>query len=262
MEVVLLHQVARAAVQREARALREGAGQAVHVEVVARHGDVVVAGNGYSRSVVAELRLVNQHIVGVARGAGGDGRQKAAELAVRGLVHGALADGRRFHQHGVAQGGHAESRVYGLDGVALVEGHGGGGVGEGAAFEGDAFHVPEGDMGVEGGVVGGEEVVVIHGEGAVGEAAEVVADGGAADDIRIGEELHGLAVVVERAVGALDDAAGGVPVVAWRARADAAQCVLYHGPVAQNHSALVGFCLVQIAVALHEDALPHFARAG
>ena len=107
-------------------------------------------------------------------------------------------------------------------------------------------------------------VAGIQCEGAAGEAAHVgleLARGRFV--VRVGSHIHGPGTVVEGAVLGGDDAAGGgVVCIIGRTCADAAQRVLDEGPVAQHHGALVGGGLVQIAVALHEDALPHLARAG
>ena len=104
---------------------------------------------------------------------------------------------------------------------------------------------------------------MVAGKRAVGESAEVVADGGAADGVGVGEECNRLRAVSERGVAGMHDAAGGgIARVAGCARADTAQRVLYHGPVLEHHLALVGFGLVQVAVPLHVNALPHLARAG
>ena len=138
----------------------------------------------------------------------------------------------------------------------------GGEVLEGAALEGDALHVPQGDMVEELKALGEEEVGVIEGEGAVLEPALVVADVAGGEGVGVGEELHGPAVVFKSAAGALDDAAAGEPLVPFEAGLDGAVGVLDGGVVAQDDGALVGGVLVLGAVANDLNALPHLAGTG
>ena len=69
-------------------------------------------------------------------------------------------------------------------------------------------------------------------------------------------------VVAQSAAGALDDAAGGEPLVPREAGLYGAVGVLDGGPVAEDDSALVGGVLVLGAVANDLNTLPHLPGAG
>ena len=137
-----------------------------------------------------------------------------------------------------------------------------GGVLEGAALEGYALHVPQGDVVEKLHALGEEEVGAVQSEGAVLEPALVVADVAGGEGVGVGDELHGSAVVFKGGAGALDDAAGGEPLVAREAGLDGAVGVLDNGLVTQDDGALVGGGLVLGAVTHHLDALPHLPCAG
>ena len=114
----------------------------------------------------------------------------------------------------------------------------------------------------ERGAIGSEEVVVVHGEGAAGEAGGVVGDV-AAVVVLILKELGRTAVVAEGGVGGLDDAAGMfVHSVGVRAAGADGVAGVLHCRVVQDDAPLPLCVLGQAAVALHDDALPHLALAG
>ena len=111
-------------------------------------------------------------------------------------------------------------------------------------------------------VVGGEQIVVVHGEHSVSEIALVVRQGAACRCVHVGEEFHGPPVVdEERAVG-LDDTSCGMPVVIPKPCADAAVRVLDDRAVLQLHRSLPLRKLTFRAVAHYLDSLPHLVGAG
>ena len=120
------------------------------------------------------------------------------------------------------------------------------------------MHLIHRDVGAEMGIVPGEQVVVVDGEGASGEVADIVGNDVAGGVVFICEELDAAAVVSEKGVGGLHDAAGLVPEGGGcrPAGADGIAGVL-DGGVGEDDSALLGGILPRVDIPLHDDALPH-----
>ena len=111
--------------------------------------------------------------------------------------------------------------------------------------------------------VGGEEVAVVHREGAAGERGVVVCNTPRRRRIGVGVDHHRLPVVPERGAFGGDDATRGeIVIVGEQSCADPAEGVLNRGPVFQLHGTLVLRQLPFGPVAHHLDALPHHAVAG
>ena len=117
----------------------------------------------------------------------------------------------------------------------------------------------------EGGVVIGQQVVVVYGEGAAGEVTGIVVDSTIGFMVLIFEELGATHIVMKQCVSGLNDAASPVPQGGFvRSSGADGSSGIFDGGVVEDDAALSVRKLADVFMALHDDALPHLAvaRAG
>ena len=129
--------------------------------------------------------------------------------------------------------------------------------------ERDVFHIPKFDVFRKGGVVGGEQIVVVHGKSTSVEGGDIIGDITRRSVVFVGIDFDCPAVIAEDSLVRLNDAAGGkVADVRGETCAYATHCVFDGGAIAEFHLALVLRQLPLGAVALYFNALPHLPRTG
>ena len=262
VETVPLHLVAGAGVEVQAAVGRRTGRGLLQIELASDDGGVLVGPDGNGGVVVAEQGLVDEYGELFSAGAGLHSSAESVKRVVRGVFLRAFADGVCGRLGVTAtECFNRNARIKSINGV-LAAGRLIGQIGKRAAPEIHPFHLPEGHMADEIAVVGGEQIVVVHGEHSVSEIALVVRQGAACRCVHVGEEGHGPPVVdEERAVG-LDNASCGVPVVIPKPCADAAMRVLDDRAVLQLHRSLPLRNLPLGSVAHHLYALPQLVGTG
>lgn len=235
----------------------------INVEVAETHPGVVGGGEMNAAEVLTEVAVVEGDVVVAERAGGVYGGIKADEGAAGdGVASVILAHARVDGRNGRADAFGVVTCLDGVDGLPFGSGAGHF-IAEGAAVEFDAAHLPHCDVVLEGAALGGEQVTVVHREGAAGEVGGVVGDRAAGGVVLVLEESSASPVVAEEGVGGLHDAAGvlvnGIGV--GTACADGCSGVL-DGGVVEDDAALCQRRLADVVVPFHDDALPHFALAG